>query len=111
MTVVRTFKASLFHALAHPTRLHILEALRAGELPVNAILEQAGGGSANLSQHLASLRLRGLVVGRKAGNQVYYSVRDPLLFRVLDLMRRYAAAHVNDDIARLKQYRSEETRR
>jgi len=111
VSTVRQFKASLFQALANPTRLQILEVLRAGELPVNAILAKTGRGSANISQHLTSLRLRGLVVSRKEGNQVYYSVRDRLLFRVVDLMRRYAAAHVHDHIALLRQYRSEESRR
>ena len=110
MSNVREFKANLFQALAHPTRLQIFELLRAGELPVKAILAKIGGGSANISQHLATLRLRGLVVNRKEGNQVFYSVRDPLLFEVLDLMRRYAAAHTHDHIALFERYRSEDSR-
>ncbi len=108
MTGVRDFKSSLFQALANSTRLQILEALRDGEKPVNAILARVERDQGNVSQHLATLRLRGLVVNRKAGNQVFYSVRDPLLFEVIDLMRRYAAAHVHDHIALLEQYRSEE---
>lgn len=111
MNTVREFKASIFQALANSTRLEILEALRVGEQPVAAILARVDRDPANLSQHLTSLRLRGLVVNRKAGNQVFYSVRDPLLFDVLDLMRRYAAAHVHDHIALLKQYRSQEPRK
>ena len=110
MNAVRHFKASIFQALANPTRLQILEALRAGEQPVSAILARVERDPANVSQHLTSLRLRGLVVNRKVGNQVFYSVRDPLLFDVLELMRRYAAAHVNDHMALLRQYRSEESR-
>ena len=62
------------------------------------------------ARHLAVLRAKQLVSTRKSGNQVFYSVRDPLLFDVLDLMRRYAAAHVHDQIALLKQYRSQESR-
>jgi ArsR family transcriptional regulator len=111
VNTVREFKASIFQALANSTRLEILEALRVGEQPVAAILARVDRDPANLSQHLTSLRLRGLVVNRKAGNQVFYSVRDPLLFDVLDLMRRYAAAHVHDHIALLKQYRSQEPRK
>jgi ArsR family transcriptional regulator len=105
---VRAFKASIFQALGHPTRLQILEALRKGERPVAAILEAVGRDPANISQHLANLRLRGLVVNRKEGNQVFYSVRDRRLFDVLDLMRRYAVAHVHDHMALLRRYRSEE---
>jgi ArsR family transcriptional regulator len=106
---VRKFKATLFQALANPTRLEILEALREGELPVNAILAKVQRDQANISQHLATLRLRGIVTNRKDGNQVFYSVRDPLVFKVLDLMRRYAAAHVDDHLAQLEQYKSEES--
>jgi len=110
VNTVRQFKASIFQALANSTRLEILETLRRGEQPVGAILAKVDRDPANISQHLTSLRLRGLVVNRRAGNQVFYSVRDPLLFEVLDLMRRYAAAHVHDQIALLRQYRSQESR-
>ena len=110
VNTVRQFKASIFQALANSTRLEILETLRKGELPVAAILAKVERDPANISQHLASLRLRGLVVNRREGNQVFYSVRDPRLFDVLDLMRGYAAAHVHDQIALLKQYRSQESR-
>lgn len=106
---IRQFKASIFQALANPTRLQILEVLRDGELPVNAILSKVARDQANISQHLASLRLRGLVVNRKEGNQVFYSVRDPLLFEVLDLMRRYSKTHLNENMALLEQFKAEET--
>ncbi len=110
MSRIREFKASIFQALAHPTRLQILEALRDGELSVNAILSKVERDQANISQHLASLRLRGLVINRKEGNQVFYSVRDPILFKVLDLMRRYSTTHLNQHMALLRQFEAEETR-
>ena len=44
---------------------------------------------ANISQHLTVLRAKQLVVNRKVGNQVFYSVRDPIIIKVLALMRRY----------------------
>lgn len=111
VNTVREFKAEIFQALGNPTRLQILEVLRGGERPVGDIMTRVGRDAANVSQHLAVLRLRGLVVKRKDGNRVFYSVRDPRLFEVLDLMRRYAAAHVNDHIALLRRYRSQDSRR
>jgi ArsR family transcriptional regulator len=104
------FKANLFQALAHPTRLEILEALRGGELSVNAILAKVERDQANISQHLANLRQRGLVTNRKEGNQVFYSVRDPILFELLDLMSRFAAAHLNEYLTLLEQFKDEESR-
>ena len=107
MSRVREFKATIFQALAHPTRLRILEVLRDGELPVHGILSKIDRDQANISQHLTNLRLRGLVVNRKQGNQVFYSVRDPILFRVLDLMRKYSTTHLNEHMALLKRFRAE----
>jgi len=106
----RQFKASIFQALAHPTRLQILEALRGGELSVNEILAGIERGQANISQHLTTLRLRGLVVNRKVGNQVFYSVRDRVLFKVLDLMRDYSRTHLKEHMSLLRRLRSDETR-
>ena len=83
---LRQFKASIFQALAHPTRIAIVEVLRDGELPAGAIIERLGIEQANASQHLSVLRAKHIVTSRKEGNQVFYSVRDPLLIEVLDVM-------------------------
>jgi ArsR family transcriptional regulator len=99
---LRKFKAGIFKVLAHPTRIHVIETLRAGELSVGAILEQVKVEPANLSQHLSVLRQSHLVVTRKNGNQVLYSLRDPLLIEVLDAMRKYFQKHFEDSIAMLK---------
>jgi DNA-binding transcriptional ArsR family regulator len=100
---LRQFKASIFQALAHPTRIAIIEILRDGELPAGAIIERLGLEQANASQHLSVLRAKQIVSSRKEGNQVFYSVRDPLLIEVLDVMRRYFQAHVEEAISMLKE--------
>ncbi len=99
---LRRFKAEVFQALAHPTRIHIVECLRDGELPVSAILERIGVEPANMSQHLAVLRAKQVVVNRKEGSQVFYALRDPVLIKVLDTMRRYFQAHLQEALAMLK---------
>ena len=99
---LRRFKAEVFQALGNPTRIHIIECLRHGELSVGEIMEQVGLEAANVSQHLAVLRAKQLVVYRKLGNQVLYSLRDPLLVQVLDTMRRYFQAHMEEALALLK---------
>jgi ArsR family transcriptional regulator len=110
MSLVREFKASLFQALAHSTRLQILEVLRDGELSVSEIISRIGRDQANISQHLANLRLRGLVVNRKEGNQVFYSIRDRALFKVLDLMRSYSRTHLKEHMSLLKRIKSDDSR-
>ena len=100
---LRQFKASIFQALAHPTRIAIIDVLRDGKLPAGAIIERLGLEQANASQHLSILRVKQIVTSRKEGNQVFYSVRDPLLIEALDIMRRYFQAHVEESIAMLKE--------
>lgn len=99
---LRQFKANIFQALAHPTRIAIVEVLRDGEMPAGAIIERLGLEQANASQHLSVLRAKQIVTSRKEGNQVFYSVRDPLLLEVLDIMRRYFHAHAEEIISMLK---------
>jgi ArsR family transcriptional regulator len=93
---LRRFKAEVFQALAHPTRIHIAECLQEGELPVGVLIDRIGIEPANLSQHLAVLRAKGLVVNRREGTQVFYALRDPLLSEVLANMRQYFQAHVEE---------------
>src|SRR3974390_2444243 len=78
------FKAEFFKALAHPIRIRILDSLRDGEKGVNELSEILKIEPANVSQKLSLLRLRNIVVGRKAGSNVYYSVSDAAVFRLLD---------------------------
>jgi DNA-binding transcriptional ArsR family regulator len=100
---LRQFKASIFQALGHPTRIAIIEVLRDGELAAGVIIERLGIEQANASQHLAILRLKRIVTSRKEGNQVFYSVRDPLIIDVLDTMRRYFQAHIEEAMSTLQQ--------
>jgi DNA-binding transcriptional ArsR family regulator len=103
---LRRFKADFFQAMAHPTRIAIIEQLRDGELSAGELIEHLGKEQANVSQHLAVLRAKQIVVNRKAGNQVFYSVRDPLIIQVLDIMKRYFQKHLNESLAMLKEMKS-----
>ena len=76
---MRRFKAGIFQALGHPTRVAIVEYLSQGELSVGRLCEKVGVEQANASQHLAVLRSKHIVEARKEGNQTFYRLRDPLL--------------------------------
>jgi DNA-binding transcriptional ArsR family regulator len=86
---LRQFKTEIFQALAHPTRIAIVETLRDGEMSAGQLIEKLALEQANASQHLSILRSKQIVVNRKAGNQVFYSLRDQALIEVLDILRRY----------------------
>ena len=100
---LRRFKADIFQALAHPTRIAIIELLEGGELSAGELMEKLGMEQANISQHLAVLRAKQLVVNRKAGNQVFYAVRDPIIIKVLALMRRYFHKHLKEALELLSE--------
>lgn len=74
--------AARFRALGDPTRLNILEYLFRAPASVGEVLAQVGGTQANVSKHLAVLRLQGLVARRKQGNRTVYSIADPSLERI-----------------------------
>jgi DNA-binding transcriptional ArsR family regulator len=104
---LREYKASVFQALGHPTRIAIVEILRDGEMPAGAIQERLGVEQANVSQHLAILRSRQIVNSRKQGNQVFYSLRHKVLVKVLDLMREYFQAHLHQSVQMLGEIQAE----
>lgn len=107
---LRQFKAEIFQALAHPTRIAILDLLRKGELTVGTFAELLNLEQANLSQHLAILRAKQMVTTRKVGNQVFYGVRDPLIWKILDLMLRYFQKQVGESMAMLEEMENAEER-
>jgi ArsR family transcriptional regulator len=84
MPELSQFKAEFFKALAHPLRVRILEALRQGEVGVTELCARLGVEQSTLSQQLSILRSRNIVVGRKSGNAVFYSINDPATLRLLD---------------------------
>ncbi len=107
---LRRFKAEIFQALGHPTRIAIVEALRNGEMSAGQLIEQLRLEQANASQHLAVLRAKQVVVNRKEGNQVFYSLRDPVLIKVLDILKRYFYSHLSQTMSMLEGIQLAEAR-
>lgn len=102
---LRKFKAEIFRALAHPTRIAIVEILREGELSAGEIMERLGLEQANVSQHLTVLRARQVLLNRKEGNQVFYQLRDPALIKVLDILKRYFYSQLAETQTMLEEIR------
>jgi ArsR family transcriptional regulator len=100
---LRRFKAGVFQALAHPTRIAIVEHLRSGEMSVGQLCEKVGVEQANASQHLSVLRNKNLVLTRKDGNQIFYRLRDARLGQVLEILREYFLAHLNEALQTLRE--------
>lgn len=72
-------KAQIIKALAHPSRLMIVDALSEGEKCVNDLTEIVGSDMSTVSKHLTLMKSAGLVVDRKQGLQVIYRLRVPCI--------------------------------
>jgi DNA-binding transcriptional ArsR family regulator len=85
---------SVCKALSDPKRLMILYVLRDGPLTVSELVEVLEASQANVSQHLAILRERGIVEPDRRGNNVYYSLRHSQVLVAVDLLREVLSAEV-----------------
>jgi DNA-binding transcriptional ArsR family regulator len=74
-------------AIAHPLRLSILALLVDGEKSVQDLTKALGTTQSNISQHLSHMKMRGLLSARRDGNRTFYSVMDPRVSKLIDLMK------------------------
>ena len=75
-----------FGLLAVPTRLHLMWLLARGECDVGRLAERTGASVAAVSQHLAKLRLAGLVTARREGRHQIYALEDPHVLTMVEQM-------------------------
>ena len=77
-------RAKIIKALAHPTRLFIVDELGKGERCVCELTEMVGVDVSTISKHLSLMKAAGLLEDRKAGLQVYYRLRTPCILNVFN---------------------------
>ena len=78
--------ARRFAVLAEPMRLRLIQALLAGEKNVTELVAATEGTQANISRHLQQLTHAQILARRKAGLQVYYTIADPSIIRLCELV-------------------------
>ena len=83
-----TYRANVFKALAHPSRLLIVEELAKGERCVCELTELVGADVSTVSKHLSVLRNAGIVVDEKRGAQVWYELRMPCVLSFFECVER-----------------------
>jgi DNA-binding transcriptional ArsR family regulator len=79
--------AELCKILSNPIRLEILNLLSDGKKTVSELMAITGLRQSNLSQHLALMRQRGIVLARKEGANVAYTIANPKIVQASELIR------------------------
>jgi DNA-binding transcriptional ArsR family regulator len=104
---LQRFKAQFFRALAHPTRIRLLEILVRGGRTVQQLQEALALDQPTVSQQLAVLRNQGIVSAQKQGLSVRYALRDPLVGTLLATARRIFDNRLGDTQGLLRELRRE----
>ena len=104
---LQAFKAGFFKALAHPLRIRILELLVRGERSVQEIQDALAVDQPVVSQQLGILRANQIVVGRKEGVSVRYTLRDPLVGELLAVARTIFNNQLTDTRNMLRELQRE----
>ena len=89
--------AEVCKTLANPVRLRIIIELQDREMTVGVLAKKLGIRQAHLSQHLSVLRQRGVVMSRKEGVSVYYSIASPKIIKACNLMREVLMEHLQKE--------------
>ncbi len=101
--VVYQMKAEFFRFLGHPVRVRILELLKDGERTVGDLQNELQMDSGGTSQHLGVLRKHGILEGRREGTSVYYTVRDPRIFQLLEVSKQILTSSLTESQAVLSE--------
>ena len=96
---IYAYHAEMCKVFSHPKRLELIDVLRDREMTVNELAERLGLAPANLSQHLAMMRERRILVTRKKGNLVYYRIANQKLLQACDMLREMLFEQIRQDAA------------
>ncbi|MBN1958575.1 MAG: winged helix-turn-helix transcriptional regulator [Desulfuromonadales bacterium] len=94
-------RARVLKAMAHPTRLFIIEELEKAERCVCDLTEQIGADVSTVSKHLSVLKQAGIVIDDKRGNQVFYRLRVPCILNFFGCVESVLESSARDQAALL----------
>ncbi|MFA6815328.1 MAG: metalloregulator ArsR/SmtB family transcription factor [Lentisphaeria bacterium] len=89
-------KAKILKALAHPSRIYIIETLAHGEKCVHEFVDEIGVDFSTISKHLAILRNAGIVQIDKRGQKVFYSLKTPCIIDFLSCIEDVLKHHLKE---------------
>jgi len=95
-------RARIVKALAHPTRLFLVDQLARREICVCKLTEMVGADISTVSKHLSILKAAGIVADEKRGNQVFYSLSCPCLLDLFDCVESALKTTAQKQLALVK---------
>lgn len=81
-------RAEILKAMAHPSRLQIIDALAEGERCVCELQQLVGSSMPTVSRHLSQMKAAGIVAGRREGSQIFYRLLTPCVVEVFECVER-----------------------
>jgi len=98
--------AGVCSALANAKRIQIIDLLQDGEKMAGILAREMGITKANLSQHLQVMKNKGIVLSRREGVSIYYSIANPKIVTACHLMREVLMEQL-EDMSKLREEFSE----
>ena len=83
--------AEMCKVFSNPTRLEILNLLRGKEMSVTMLIGKTKLSQANISQHLAIMKYKGIVSSKRDGKNIYYKIVNPKIAKAFDIIREVLA--------------------
>ena len=95
--------AEFFKVLSEVSRIQVLCCLKLGDKNVTEIIKATGLGQANVSKHLKVLSQAGIVTRHPQGTSVFYSISDPIIFNLCELVCDHLAIRLEAQMQQLKE--------
>ena len=95
-------RAKIIKAMAHPSRLFIIEELDKKERCVNELTDMIGADASTVSKHLSVLKNAGLVADEKRGNSIFYSLRVPCIMQFMGCLEDVLSSNAKQHMEILK---------
>jgi len=95
-------RAAILKAMAHPSRVFIVEKLSEKHYCVCELTAMIGADTSTVSKHLSILKNAGIITDKKQGTAVYYSLETPCLMRLLSCVESVIEQNLNKQLAYLR---------
>jgi ArsR family transcriptional regulator len=95
-------RAKIIKAMAHPSRLFIIEELEKGDKSVGELTQLVGSDTSTVSKHLSVLKNAGIVSDERDGTTIYYRLKTPCILNFIGCIEDVIKTNASDQVAVMK---------